>query len=77
MSFMMLGSNLWANESRVIIQRFEREGWYRTSVAGSDYQYVHPDKPGKVTVKHPQKYVPVFDLRNTFRQAGWDWRTRR
>ncbi|WP_083911984.1 type II toxin-antitoxin system HicA family toxin [Desulfotignum phosphitoxidans] len=30
--------------------------------------------PGKVTVPHPKKDLPVGTLRSLYRQAGWQWR---
>jgi len=37
------------------------------------YQFKHPCKPGKVTVPHPNRDLPVGTLRNIYRQAGWHW----
>ncbi|MDW8213738.1 MAG: type II toxin-antitoxin system HicA family toxin [Roseiflexaceae bacterium] len=33
----------------------------------------HPNKPGRVTVPHPKKDLPVGTLRSIYRQAGWSW----
>jgi predicted RNA binding protein YcfA (HicA-like mRNA interferase family) len=43
-------------------------------VKGSHHQFKHPRRPGKVTVPHPRKDLPVGTLRGIFRQAGWEWR---
>ena len=64
-------------DSREIIRDLEREGWYRRNTKGSHHHYVHPEKPGVVTVQHPRKEIPISTLRSIFRQAGWDWRNRR
>jgi predicted RNA binding protein YcfA (HicA-like mRNA interferase family) len=43
-------------QSRVVIQRLQRDGWLLARVSGSHHQFVHPDKPGhRVTVVHPKK----------------------
>ena len=43
---------------------------------GSHRQFVHPTKPGRVTVKHPTRDLPVGTLRNIYRQAGSQWEGR-
>ncbi|MBM3732317.1 MAG: type II toxin-antitoxin system HicA family toxin [Acidimicrobiia bacterium] len=52
------------------------DGWFLVRVAGSHHQFKHPAKPGKVTVQHPARDVPLSTLRSIYRQAGWDWKTR-
>lgn len=61
-------------DSREIIKRLKSDGWELNNATGSHHQYKHPNKPGKVTVPHPRKDMPVATLRSIFRQAGWDWR---
>jgi len=51
----------------------ETEGWVLTHAKGSHFQYTHPDKPGRVTVPHPKKDLPIGTLRNIYRQVGWQW----
>lgn len=58
---------------REIIARLESEGWVRVHIKGSHHQYKHPEKPGRVTVKHPEKDIPIGTLRNIYRQVGWSW----
>ena len=36
----------------------------------SHHHFKHPTKPGKVTVKHPQKDVPPKTLDSIMKQAG-------
>jgi predicted RNA binding protein YcfA (HicA-like mRNA interferase family) len=56
---------------REIIRRIEAEGWILKDQAGSHRQYVHPVRPGKVTVPgHPGKDVAPGTLRSILRQAG-------
>lgn len=59
--------------SRDVIQRLLAEGWVRQHVKGSHQQFRHPRKPGKVTVPHPKRDLPMGTLRNIYRQAGWQW----
>lgn len=40
---------------------------------GSHHQFVHDERSGRVTVKHPAKDVPIGTLPSIFRQAGWNW----
>jgi predicted RNA binding protein YcfA (HicA-like mRNA interferase family) len=57
---------------RDVIRRLEREGWRIRSQRGSHRQYVHPEKPGKVTVSgHPSIDVPPDTWASIQRQAGW------
>jgi predicted RNA binding protein YcfA (HicA-like mRNA interferase family) len=53
-------------QSRVVIQRLQREGWLLARVSGSHHQFVDPDKPGRrVTVVHPKKDLNIKTLRST------------
>ena len=63
-------------DSREVLRRLRREGWVRRNVRGSHHHYTHPEKPGRVTVKHPAKDIPIGTLRSIFRQAGWPWESR-
>ncbi|MGF9693139.1 type II toxin-antitoxin system HicA family toxin [Rhizobium sp. 0TCS1.26] len=40
---------------------------------GDHVQYVHPGRPGKVTLDMGVREVPTGTLRSIYRQAGWDW----
>jgi predicted RNA binding protein YcfA (HicA-like mRNA interferase family) len=57
--------------SREIIKLLNADGWTLARVKGSHHQFTHPDKPGLVTVKHPDGDIPLGTLRNIERQAGW------
>ncbi len=50
--------NLQVN-SREIIRRLKADGWYKVSQKGSHLQLKHPEKPGRVTVPHPERNLPV------------------
>ncbi|WP_423926943.1 type II toxin-antitoxin system HicA family toxin [Candidatus Palauibacter sp.] len=62
--------------SREIIRKLVADGGTLRNTRGSHHQFVHSDKPGRVTVKHPSKDIPIGTLRNIFRQAGWEWEDR-
>ncbi len=63
-------------KSAEVIRRLKRDGWVLRNVRGSHRQFVHPEKPGRVTVKHPSKEIPIGTLRNIYRQANWKWEDR-
>ncbi|HXY57079.1 MAG TPA: type II toxin-antitoxin system HicA family toxin [Methylocystis sp.] len=58
-------------DSRGIIRRPEREGWNLARVKGSHRQFKHPKKPGRVTVPHPKKDLPIGTVRSIYKSAGW------
>ena len=57
-------------DSRGVIKMIEADGWYFIKAEGSHHHFKHPSKPGKVTVKHPSKDIPVGTLNNIKKQAG-------
>lgn len=59
--------------SREVIARLKADGWYEVAVVGSHHQFKHPEKPGRVTVKHPTKDIPPKTLKSIGRQAGLDF----
>ncbi len=46
------------------------DGWELKDVRGSHYQYIHPNKDGKVTVPNHKGDVPKGTLNAIFKQAG-------
>lgn len=56
--------------SRDVIKALEAEGWTLKRVTGSHHHFMHPAKPGVVTVPHPKKDLPLGTLRSIERQAG-------
>lgn len=56
--------------SRDVIRALERDGWYEVARRGSHAQFKHRSKPGRVTVPHPKRDLPVGTLRSIERQAG-------
>jgi predicted RNA binding protein YcfA (HicA-like mRNA interferase family) len=57
-------------KSADIIKLIKTDGWYLVHVVGSHHQFKHPSKPGKVTVPHPKKDLPLATARSIFKQAG-------
>jgi len=57
--------------SRDVIKQLEANGWYLARVKGSHHQFKHPAKPGLVTVKHPDREIPLGTLNSIKKQAGW------
>ena len=56
--------------SRQVIRIIEADGWYEISCVGSHHQFKHLTKPGRVTIPHPKKTLPLGTVKNIFRQAG-------
>lgn len=56
--------------SRDIIARLEAAGWVQVAQKGSHCQFRHPTIPGRVTVPHPKRDLPVGTLRSIEKQAG-------
>jgi len=61
--------------SKDVIRRLKDEGWELCHTKGSHCQFQHPRKPGRVTVPHPRRDLPLGTLRNIYRQAGWPWKS--
>ncbi|MBW8726622.1 MAG: type II toxin-antitoxin system HicA family toxin [Inquilinus limosus] len=53
-----------------IIGALTADGWYEVGRKGSHLQMKHPSKPGRVTVPHPKKDIPIGTLRSIEKQAG-------
>ena len=49
----------------------KEDGWELSRVRGSHHQFVHPTKPGVVTVQNPVKDLTFFVVKSIFKQAGW------
>lgn len=56
--------------SRELIELLKRDGWQHVKTSGSHHHFKHPTKPGKVTVPHPKKDLPIGTARSVLRQAG-------
>lgn len=53
-----------------IIDALKADGWHEVARKGSHVQFKHPAKPGRVTVPHPKRDIPVGTLRSIEKQAG-------
>ena len=59
---------------REVVTLLKADGWtIRRKGPGDHVQYVHPTKPGKVTLDMGADPIPVGTLRSIYRQAGWEW----
>jgi predicted RNA binding protein YcfA (HicA-like mRNA interferase family) len=56
--------------SREIVKILSNDGWYHVGSVGDHHHYKHPTKPGKVTITHPVKDIPIGTLKNIAKQAG-------
>jgi predicted RNA binding protein YcfA (HicA-like mRNA interferase family) len=60
--------------SREIIRALEADGWRKVAQKGSHVQFKHPAKPGRATVPHPARDIPIGTLRSIERQSGLKFR---
>ena len=58
--------------SREAIKRLKADGWAEVARRGSHVQFKHPTKPGRVTVPHPKRDLPLGTAESIFKQAGLD-----
>jgi predicted RNA binding protein YcfA (HicA-like mRNA interferase family) len=57
--------------SKQVCKLLKNDGWVIKKQVGSHAQFVHPTKPGKVTVAmHGKEEIPPKTLKSIFRQAG-------
>lgn len=56
--------------SQEAIKMIQEDGWYEVRCKGSHHHFKHPTKPGLVTVKHPDKDIPIKTLNSIKKQAG-------
>ncbi len=56
--------------SRDVIKALEKNGWTLKRITGSHHHYVHPVRPGLVTVPHPKRDLPKGKLQAIERQSG-------
>ena len=60
--------------SREVIKALEKDGWFLVKTVGSHHQFKHKFKKGKVTVKHPDKSIPITTLKCIEKQSGLEFR---
>jgi predicted RNA binding protein YcfA (HicA-like mRNA interferase family) len=56
--------------SRELIRMIEADGWVLVGVKGDHHQFKHPAKPGRVTIPHPRKDMPIGTANSVLKQAG-------
>jgi predicted RNA binding protein YcfA (HicA-like mRNA interferase family) len=56
--------------SASLIKQIKADGWFVVHIVGSHQQFKHPSKPGKVTIPHPKKDLPIGTVRSILKQAG-------
>ena len=56
--------------SREVIKILNADDWYIVGTVGDHWQFKHPTKPGRVTVTHPVKDIPLKTLKSIEKQAG-------
>ena len=55
--------------SRDITGAIEADGWFHVATKGDHWQFKHPTRPGRVTVPHPKRDLPIGTLRSMEKQA--------
>jgi predicted RNA binding protein YcfA (HicA-like mRNA interferase family) len=56
---------------REFTRKMRGDGWQLKEQEGSHQQWIHPVKPGKVTIAgHPNDEIPVGTLKAMLKQAG-------
>ncbi|MDA9468370.1 type II toxin-antitoxin system HicA family toxin [Bradyrhizobium sp. CCBAU 53415] len=53
-----------------VIAALRADGWTQVAQKGSHVQFKHPMKPGRVTIPHPKKDVPIGTLKSIEKQSG-------
>ncbi|CAN7381732.1 type II toxin-antitoxin system HicA family toxin [Mesorhizobium caraganae] len=53
-----------------MIVKLVADGWFEVARKGSHAQFKHHDKPGRVTVPHPKRDIPIGTLRSIGKQSG-------
>lgn len=55
---------------RELEKLLNKDGWKLKSVKGSHYHYIHPTKPGKVSVPNHKGDLKIGTVDNILKQAG-------
>ena len=56
--------------SRKLIAAIQRQGWVLVGTTGSHHHFKHPTRPGKLTIPHPKRELPLGTVRAILKQAG-------
>jgi predicted RNA binding protein YcfA (HicA-like mRNA interferase family) len=57
-------------KSADVISALRQGGWIVVAQKGSHVQFKHPGKPGRVTVPHTKRDIPLGTLRSIEKQSG-------
>ncbi len=57
-------------KSADILKALGADGWNQVAQKGSHVQLRHPSKPGRVTVPHPVKDLPIGTVASIEKQSG-------
>ncbi|WP_296559487.1 type II toxin-antitoxin system HicA family toxin [uncultured Acetobacterium sp.] len=60
--------------SREVIKILKADGWFEVGCDGDHHQFKHKTKPGKVTVTHPKKDMPLKTLKSISNQSGVEFK---
>lgn len=55
--------------SREILKMLKDDGCYEVNCIGDHHQFNHPSKPGRVTLTHPKKDIPLKTIKRIAQQA--------
>ena len=47
----------------------QKDGWVLKNIKGSHYQYIHPEKPGKVTIPFHSGDIAKIIVKSILKQA--------
>jgi predicted RNA binding protein YcfA (HicA-like mRNA interferase family) len=59
-----------SKSSREIIAKPLQDGWYEAGQTGSHHNFKHRTKPGKVTVPHPKRDLPIKTVKSIEKASG-------
>jgi len=54
----------------VIVSAIEQAGWVHVATSGDRWHFKHTNRPGRVTVPHPKRDLPIWTLRSIEKQFG-------
>ena len=57
-------------KAKELIKQLIQDGWQEKVTRGSHIQFVHPSKPGKITVPSHKGDIPPGTLNSIMKQAG-------
>lgn len=70
MAFVCTVCIIFCMKSKDLISRLKKAGWVLRGVKGSHHVFVHPHKPGHLSVPHPKKDMGVGLVQKLLKQAG-------